>query len=266
MITVEYSILQYKPTITEDELIYVGLATHLYDEGYNIDYRNVHIIEDKKRLYSFNDELDKSLINIILTSIKNEWEYYDLLSSERNYSSLNEFTRRYVANFNFSSIENMYFETVEEADKFIDETVRYILNYSLDKKKRMSEKEKEDYLDKVLSVHYEEVKKNKQIEAKKTEEKITFDFVISDNISNENVYIKKLNVNTQTINTVRSYTAFSIVNKVKIIFSFTNGYGNFPDSAKRYIKEAECIIVPEEHLLEEVSKLLDENKHENVLV
>lgn len=142
MITLEYARLQNKPSVTEDELIYIGLATNLYDEKNNIDIREVEIVEEKKRLYTFNDELDKNVINIILSSIKNEWEENDLFSEQKKYETFNEFTRRYVSNFNFSPIEEMTFNTLEAAKKFIKDTSRYILNYSIDKSDRMSRQEK----------------------------------------------------------------------------------------------------------------------------
>lgn len=266
MITLEYSRLQYKPAVTEEELIYIGLATHLYDNNNNLDLRKVEIVEDKKRLYTFNDELDKNVINIILSRIKNEWEENNLFTAQKSYATFNEFTRRYVSNFNFSPIEKMNFNTVEDAEKFISDTSRYILNYSIDKSDRMSRQEKEDYLNAVFSAKYENVNKHKQVEANSTEDKITFDFVIQDTYSNKNVYIKKLNVNNQTINTVRSYAAFSTFNDVDIISSVANNHKHLPRSVNNYINRSKNILVSEEHVIEEVSKFLSKHKNIDVLV
>lgn len=266
MITVEYSKLQYKPSVTEEELIYVGLATHLYDDTYKIDEREVEIIKNKNRLYSFNDELDKNVINIILDAIKREWESDNLLSSHNNYSSFNEFTRRHVSNFNFSPIEKAVFDTLEMAKKFIEDTVRYLLNYSIDKKDRMSTAEKDNYLKNIFTSRYENVSKNKKILAKETKEKVTFDFVISDKSSERDVYIKELNVNNQLNHTMRSYAAFSHFNDYQIIFSVGKNFDKIPDSVKKYAEMSDNIIVAEEQLVDEVTKFIKDNKSENLLV
>lgn len=266
MIIVEYSKLRYKPVVTEDELIYVGLAIHLYDESGKIETRKMNIINNKQRLYAFNDELDAKVIDIVLETIKREWESYNLLSSHESYHSFTSFTRRHVNNFNFSPIERSEFKTLSEATKFVDDTIRYILNYSIDKNNRMTEDEKEDYLTKVFKSRYKQVNKNKRVLAEETEDNITFDFVISDDTYNKKAYIKELKKNKLINNTVRSFVGFSLLNNKKIIFSVKENINDLPKAVLNNIKLSNNIIVNEERLEETVNKYLNENKSENLLV
>lgn len=199
MYTVEYSILKYKTDMLLEEEINVAVAFNLkFEEG---DFKEFYLLENRNRLYTFNDELNKEITNIYLESIKNEW-----LSSENNLleknKSFKDFTSRYVNNFKFNKILKNTFLNENDALDFVKTTWKHYLHYSLTKTKRLSNRKRSDYVGNVLKNSFKDsVIVDKQFKSAFGD--IKTDFQIS--LNDENIIIKYLNEKT-AIRDLRSYS------------------------------------------------------------
>lgn len=231
MYTVEYSILQYSPDLFTDESINVGIAFHVVEEN----YRHFEMMQRKSRLFSFDDELDKNFTNATLEGIKQDWLNKDsVFDIHKNLSS---FTKYYVNEFHFSKIYVK--NNLNNFDEFIDETTRYFIGLGLDKSKRLSEKERLNYLAKHIGdgmfpsmIHHTELGKHG--------DNMHFD-LYANSPQEVALGIKILKNQNRNISHLRSWLFFASVNKVnlKMVILLEEPLIKYSDPLKALLKEAE---------------------------
>ena len=104
MYTVKYSVLKYKTDMYLNEEINVAVAFHLLSDSDADAYEKRSSFNVKmNRLFTFNDELNKKFTKIYLKSIKDDWEK-SLNNIFNNYDEFEDYTGRYVNNFQFKPI------------------------------------------------------------------------------------------------------------------------------------------------------------------
>ena len=118
MYTVKYSVLKYKTDMYLNEEINVAVAFHLLSDSDADAYekKEVHLMSKMNRLFTFNDELNKKFTKIYLKSIKDDWEK-SLNNIFNNYDEFEDYTGRYVNNFQFKPIIKKMFKNKKEAEE-----------------------------------------------------------------------------------------------------------------------------------------------------
>lgn len=208
MYKVQYASLNYYPDIRLISNIAVGVIFQVdNNEGY---YDNrLNIMQRKSKLFNFDEELDPSFIKIFLAGIKDNFEKFN--------GKIENFTRFYVNNFKFTSIQSRSFESLSEANQFITDTTRYILHPSQELENKMSEAEKNEYISNYLTNTFDKVKKSFVFKGDKTYDKITVDFMVEDELGIKTGY-KIVNKSSQAMFNIRSYIGHALINGENLTF------------------------------------------------
>ncbi|MCS4486840.1 hypothetical protein [Staphylococcus americanisciuri] len=207
MFKVKYASLNYYPDVFLISNIAVAVAFQVEGESYYKNYFN--IMPKKKKLYTFDDELDPLFTNMMLNAIKENILNY--------HGELSKFTFHYVNNFKFDNISTKLFSTLAEAEKFIEDTTRYVLYPSMSDDKKMTDKEKKKYIDAYLRKTYEEVNKSYVIRGENKKDRIRVDFMVND-VNGRAQSFKIINKSNQAMHTIRSLALHAIMNKEKLTF------------------------------------------------
>lgn len=143
---VKFAVLQYIPDYERDEKINVAVILHSpLDE-----YMNTEIISNFTRLRNFDDEIDSSVFRTFLKSIIDEFSY-DITKYETmnigDYDLLNKMTKFYVNQFSFKLNEAII---NEDCDTYLEKIKKNFLYFDVEKKKRVSLKEKIDFFNGLL--------------------------------------------------------------------------------------------------------------------
>ena len=200
MYTVKYSVLKYKTDMYLNEEINVAVAFHLLSDSDAYEKKEVQLMSRMNRLFTFNDELNKKFTKIYLKSIKDDWEK-SLNNIFSNYDKFEDYTGRYVNNFQFKSVITKIFQNKKEAENFMSATWKHFLHYSNNQEDRMTKEKRNKYVKTMLENEFNNyVEEHKKI--KSVYGDIIADFKI--NLPDNQIWIKYLN-NSSDVKDLRSY-------------------------------------------------------------
>ena len=202
MYKVQYASFNYYPDIRLISNIAVGVIFQIENEdGY---YENkLNLMQRKSKLFSFDEELDASFIKLFLNGVKHNFLNFK--------GDLKDFTRFYVNNFKFTPVQHRTFKNLKETNSFIKDTTRYILHPSQELKNKMSESEKNEYINNYLLNSFDKVEKSFVFQGNRSSDKITVDFMVEDEKGTRIGY-KVVNKSAQAMFNIRSYVAHALIN------------------------------------------------------
>lgn len=146
-----YSVLQYIPNVIRKEAIDVGVVVHVPSQEYS-EFFNTN---NTKRIYSFDDELNKNYLNMIFSSMKFKFnsDSIDFHSEDDRFdkirytSYLYDKTKSYVNEFRFLRPEIIESDNISEDIQDIKMTYLY---YDYPKNNRISNRKMESLVKKQL--------------------------------------------------------------------------------------------------------------------
>ena len=146
----EYSVLRYSPST--GERINLGI---LFNEQ-QMHFMDFKSTKSLTRLSRFDDEIDISMVKLLLSSIKEEVEGSIFDYKEKN---IYEFIKFYENDFSFDPPLSIAYE---ELDSTIERLMQVYFRFDLPKQKRNSSKEDREFLESVLASSYDCVRKNEK--------------------------------------------------------------------------------------------------------
>lgn len=141
MYKVQFAPLNYYPSFISDECITVGVLFHNLDTN----ERQFEITTNWERVASFDDELNIDFMKDYLLGIREEVSN-DLINRNELFK-MKEFTRFYVNEYKFSSIQSYLTDNKEE---FIERTKKVFLKFDYNKRERLNENEEKKYIRQLL--------------------------------------------------------------------------------------------------------------------
>ncbi|WP_404274389.1 DUF3037 domain-containing protein [Exiguobacterium undae] len=231
MATIQFTILKYNPDLFTGESINVGIAYHIVEEN----FRKFDLIQRKKRLFTFDDELDKEFTTDTLNAIKSSWVENGPMF--KHYDTLSDFSKYYVNEFHFGEVITR--QNISDPHTFIDSTTRNFLGLSMDKSNRLSHDDRlayyatffpEDMFPSVLNYTLTGY----------LGDSMHFDLYSDDSTNEFSIGMKILKNSNASILSLRSWLYFASVNKhVRLYILLEETREDLNDTLKMILNHAE---------------------------
>jgi len=137
----KYSVLRYFPSKIAGEAINLGIIFVSENE----EERAFAHIQKWNRLKSFDDEVNISLVKLLIEQMKEDVE--GTLLNQGKVFSLEKYIRNYVNEFSFSQIERIPYESFYETKEQIQ---KLYLKFDYDKKSRLNKDEEKAIIEDVI--------------------------------------------------------------------------------------------------------------------
>lgn len=177
-----FSVLRYSPSKVSGEYINLGV---LYSDP-TTNKASFSYTQKRKRLEEFDDTVDSKQVFSMLKSIKQEVR--DLTNKDS--FNIEKYTRYYINNFCFDTVQKIVFDDFEERIRQLDRT---FLRFDYEKDDRLTQKEDEQLLSDMFVAKNLSFVKSKYVIGK-YKEKIKYDFITDE------FYIKYFDFDRKQLN------------------------------------------------------------------
>lgn len=156
-----YAVCQYVPDEIRAETINIGIVIHCPNKGH--EYSRFVQINNRKRLYTFDDDYDSEYIDLMFEHMKYQFNFSDLSKADiYGESGVDEFElinskvylegkiKFYVNEFRFLPIQKIEIKSTEIEVK-INDLIRTYLYYDIPKDQRITRSEVQKLLNKEIS-------------------------------------------------------------------------------------------------------------------
>lgn len=165
----KYSVLRYSPSTVAGEKINLGII--FCDETSN--YREFKYTKKFKRLSSFDDEIDISLVKKLLQCIKD-----DVTGNlfTHNKFDIYEYTKYYVNDFSFDEPKVIRYD---DLDEMVDKLNKTYFRFDYEKGERPSKADDKKLIEQLICTNGNRVKKDEYVYGV-CNERIKYDFITED--------------------------------------------------------------------------------------